>query len=359
MKKLFIVPIEPIEKRYTKQWYYKLPDVARGYLPDNWEVVNLEVDLPTSGTTSSGAFLNFAETVQFKASQAKELSILLASNVINDGDAILFCDAWNPAILDIKYQIELTKKDVKLFGIWHAGSYDPTDILGMVMDKSWSLPTERAMFHALDCSFFGTHFHRTMFMANLGIDSAFANKAVVVGYPLEMMLEEISKIGAGVNRLEKKDKVVFTGRLNSDKMPELVRGLKPLLEDNNIELVLTQELNLTKDAYYRTLWDSKVVISTALHENLGIGVGEGILCGCYPIVPDRSSYKEIYSNIERYSDSLLTTDQHLFQDTMVNMIKQVIDNFDDYQEAINSASVTLTDTYFSSRAMFGAINDIT
>jgi glycosyltransferase involved in cell wall biosynthesis len=44
------------------------------------------------------------------------------------------------------------------------------------------------------------------------------------------------------------------------------------------------------DAYARLLWQSDVVVSTALHEFFGAAIVEACYCGCFPILPRRLSY---------------------------------------------------------------------
>lgn len=45
--------------------------------------------------------------------------------------------------------------------------------------------------------------------------------------------------------------------------------------------------------YARLLWQSDIVLSTALHEFFGVSIVEAIYCGCLPILPRRLSYPEL------------------------------------------------------------------
>ena len=53
-------------------------------------------------------------------------------------------------------------------------------------------------------------------------------------------------------------------------------------------------------AYRQLLNESHVVLSTALHEFQGLAVLEAAACGCFPLVPDRLSYPELFPKDCRY-----------------------------------------------------------
>ena len=137
MKTIYIIPIEPIDARYTKQWYDNIPKL----IADMAQANNIDVNIVTvDGTaipegTTQGAFLDFAATNVYKASQTVAVSELFMSGRVNPGDKFLVTDAWNFIITPIKYMSDLLGIPVEIHSCWHAGAYDPSDILGMKMSK--------------------------------------------------------------------------------------------------------------------------------------------------------------------------------------------------------------------------------
>ncbi|UCF31092.1 MAG: DUF3524 domain-containing protein [bacterium] len=55
-----------------------------------------------------------------------------------------------------------------------------------------------------------------------------------------------------------------------------------------------------KEEYRDVLRSSDVVISTSLHDFQGLAVLEGAAAGCFPLVPDRLAYREIFPDSCRY-----------------------------------------------------------
>jgi glycosyltransferase involved in cell wall biosynthesis len=49
----------------------------------------------------------------------------------------------------------------------------------------------------------------------------------------------------------------------------------------------------TEAEYAWLLWQSDIVLSTAIHEFFGVSVVEAIYCGCLPVLPARLSYPEL------------------------------------------------------------------
>jgi hypothetical protein len=150
MNKVYIVDLESVESRYTKQWKEHLPIQLQDAGLDVVKISGGEVPM----ATTPGAFLNFAGTNNYKAQQMIEISREFAAGNIKDGDYFLYTDAWNPTVIQLKYMAELLGVKIRIGGLWHAGSYDPQDFLGRLIGNAmWVRCAEQSMFYAYDDNF--------------------------------------------------------------------------------------------------------------------------------------------------------------------------------------------------------------
>jgi hypothetical protein len=352
MKTIFLVPIEPIDSRYTKQWYENIPKIIGDRISelklDPWEVVTIAGEGATNGTTA-GAFLDFAATNYYKAAQVQAISELFMHGRVKPGDKFLVTDAWNFAITAIRYMSDLLEIPVEIHGIWHAGHYDPTDILGMKMRKDWPPHQERAWYHACDYNWYATNFHRDMFLKNLGIEDTY--KAQRSGQPHEYIIPQLEALVD----TPKQDKVIWPHRYNADKQPDIAENLK-----TNFDVVITAKMGLSKEDYYRELASSKIIFSCALHENLGISIMEAVLAGVIPVLPDRCSYAEMYPNEFLYPSVWTSNYENYcaYKIQLAEYIRDRMDNPEKYAKALELAQAIIKDHYLTCNKMLDPLLDI-
>ena len=346
MKTLYIVPIEPIDQRYTKQWYENIPKLIGARVQVPWSVVTIEGRQIKTGTTA-GAFLDFGATNIYKASQVQDIAARFSRGEVKAGDKFLVTDAWNFAITAIRYMSELMDIPVEIHGIWHAGAYDPTDILGMKMAKGWSSNQERAWYYACDYNYFATDFHKDMFLENLAINYA-DKRSFRSGQPHDPIVPQL----VAYQQQEKHAVVMWPHRYNADKQPEIAEDL-----NNDINILITQKLNLTKNEYYETMGSAAAIFSCALHENLGISVMEGCLAGAIPIVPDRASYAEMYLDVFKYPSEWTSSKENYFKHKaeLVAFIHDRVNNRSKYLVALEMQQQILIKDYLNANIMIDKI----
>jgi hypothetical protein len=343
MNTIWIIPIEPIDQRYTKQWYDNIPvileqDIAERGL--DYQVVTIDGEEFAPEQRTEGAFLDFGATNVYKATQAAEVSRKFSNGEVKAGDKFLITDAWNFVITPIKYMSDLLDIPVEIHSIWHAGAYDPSDILGYKMSKPWPWLQEQSWFMSGDKNYFASESHRQMFLKNLDIPEEYESRAVRSGQPHELIIQPLLRR----QPMEKQDRVMWPHRYNDDKQPDIAERLA-----KKFDMVITQKMNLDKSDYYDTMASSKVIYSCALHENLGISVMEAVLTGAIPVVPDRCSYAEMYLPEFKYpsewTETLGQYDRHA--DEMQAFIQDKIDNYDQYQDLVKQQQEILIKNFLN------------
>lgn len=284
MPKIYLVELESVPTRYTYYWKHHLLEMLEQHV--GCEVVRIGAD--TSVEATEGAFLNFSATNAFKSAQAIEIASLFHSNEVEPESVFLFADAWNPVIIMVRYMIDLLGVDAKIASIWHAGSYDSYDLLGQKVDTDWSYNAERSFFYASDVNYFASEYHMQLISSQLEIPpSTMKERAVRTGFPMEYILDQC-------HSAREKDLIVFPHRLSEEKNYEMFKEVSRMLPE--YKFFVCQEHKLSKAEYYdNVLSRAKIVFSANLQETLGIGVFEGLASGAIPLVPDRLSYVEMYS----------------------------------------------------------------
>jgi hypothetical protein len=288
---LYLVPIEPLEERYSKDWLdwfpKELQKICKG------KSVSVIHGKQLSPTIRQGAFLDVIDTNRYKATQLQAIMDLFDAGKVKNNDIFLFLDGWFPGVESLAYVRDALKIEFKIAACFHAGSYDEYDRVYQWGMRPWAKYLEEAWFTIYDLIFVATHFHKDL------ITNPFTKNdkdyIKVTGFPLYVNWTIDPYI-------IKCNTVIFPHRLDPEKNPGAFDDLKKSMEDRPYYLLRTKDVAYTKESYYRALQEGKVAISFSDQETWGIAMQEAVLCGCLPLVPDRLSYPELYLPEFIYTD---------------------------------------------------------
>ena len=347
---IYIVDIEAVDTRYTKQWKEYLPKQLRK--STNEEVIVISGG-ETPQATTPGAFLNFGGTNVYKSKQLEQIGKLFCEGKINSGDYFLYTDAWNPTVIQLRYMASLLGTDINVGGLWHAGSYDPQDFLGrLIGDKPWVRHAEISMFECFDHNFFASDFHIDMFTDVFDEDYSLDwDKIKRVGWPMEYLKNSLDSYKG----MEKKDLILFPHRVAPEKQVDIFRDLAEQLPQ--YEFVVCQERELSKNEYHNLLGEAKMVFSANLQETLGISWYEGALVNAIPMVPDRLSYTEMALPEFKYP-SVWTEDFNYYRTNRSKIVTQIVEymeHYDDFLVALDKQRTKLNKEFFSGKALYDTI----
>ena len=357
MARIWLIDLESVETRYTKEWKTYFPALLRKKGHEVF-VVEGPADIPKA--TTPGAFLNFGGTNIYKASQVEHISRAFTTGKVKQGDHIIFTDAWHPGITNVKYMSELLGIKVTTHALWHAGSYDPQDFLGrLIGNASWVRHAEKSFFHSYDHNYFATEFHVKLFfdeLLNDGIpaenpwydemwNERYTNgKIVRCGWPMEYERLELEPYKG----MKKRNLILFPHRVAPEKQPQIFQDLKETLPQYEFEVCMDK--NYTKNEYYNALGEAKLIFSANLQETLGISWYEGALVGTLPMVPDRLSYSEMENTGKflypsEWTESFDAYKEH--KDKIVERLIYLMENYDDFLVDLNKLTTHLNENYFS------------
>lgn len=363
-KNIYHVALEPIEARYSAQWLKCINREFKAYTQRAGAQPAIMIDIlgdANASIPSAGGFLDFCATNKWKASQVVKISNLFQKGYVSPGDVFLFTDAWNPAILHVKYMSDLMDIPVKIVSYWHAGSYDTNDVLGYkIKNRQWSIASEQAFFHASDVNVFATEFHKDFFVRNCLLSTYqevadnliwdAEDKCLVSGQPHYEIVNWFEK-NSSPSWGSKKDYIVFPHRNAPEKQPDLFEKLSGYFPE--YDFFFTHGLNLSKEEYYKLLQDSKIVVSFSNHEMLGISMMEGVLAGCVPIVPARLSYNEMYDNPYFYRE----TEDSDPVELVASKIREIMNSSrqKEYLAGLKPLAETLKKNYLTSEPLWAAL----
>jgi glycosyltransferase involved in cell wall biosynthesis len=296
---IWYLPLEYLDARYTILMDRQLKDSFKKYNVSFTEISGIDI---VAGQISTGAFLDSDGTNYFKFSQLQKICCLFKNGEVQNGDVFFVSDLWFPGLECIKYMAMFHKIEVKICGIFHAGSWTTTDYVALL--KEWAHDIEVGWFKMIDKIFVGSKFHKQEILNNkICFDK---DKILVTGLPFSV--NDIRTSSRDKICKNKKDIVIFSGRLDLEKHPEFFDEMKCRVQrtvyanEHTVEFIKTMPLKLNKEDYFDLLARSKVIFSAAEQENFGYGILEAVALSVVPVVPDTLSYIEMYPKVFRYSD---------------------------------------------------------
>lgn len=289
---LFVVPIEPLEERYSQQWL----DWWQGYAHKTAlkDTVLVMPKAECYQKINDGQFLDTIGTNAFKLAQLQMLVGFIRNGQCRNGDTIWFHDGWFPGVESLAYIRDLTTNHhLKFTAMFHAGSYDPWDYLAQRNTGPWAQHFETGWGYVYDQIFVATKYHKRLLCSRRHIAR---EKVRVVPFPFALP----PSCGGRVCRNGRDPIIVFPHRLAPEKGLEALDIFRNLIRGYNMahgtkwEVVRSKDVCKTKDDYYRLLKRATFSVSFAKQETWGIAMQESVFAGCIPIVPSRLSYKEMY-----------------------------------------------------------------
>lgn len=280
--RIYYLPLEPLEQRYTKQWYEWFRKVFEG---EGVDFVYLDGEKVKS-KLGGKFFLDMKATFVWKFEQLKKLF----KQELTSDDVIFIPDGEFAGIEAIEYFRRFYKVRPKIVEIWHAGTYDYWDLTSQVGLGRIGGKLEEVWFDIADLVFVATEFHKNLITENRIVDKS---KIKVTGLPVAV--EELAE--KEVDWEKRKKRAVFTGRLSIEKGIDVVERIK----NQKIPVFTTQKHSLSKERYYKELANSKVVFAPSKQETFGYGVVEGMALNVVPVVVDGLSFRDYVPRKFRYS----------------------------------------------------------
>ena len=323
MVKIYYIPIEPLEERYSAQWYKLFP---KKFKENGYEVIIID-GIPLTNRIITGTFLDINSTAHYKSTQLQQVSKLFYKSQIKNGDIFFIADIEFWGFEMIRYLSKLQNIDVKIYGFLHAGSYTSEDFMSPMEDVGrWF---EMGWIASCDKVFVGSNYHKEKFLKeriNKHTYNAYSideKKIIVTGNPID-----IDKMEKMVGKYRKKNQVVLPNRFDWEKRPNISLDICKLLKKRNPSLkiiittsseklrsnrkwlvdyakllekegVLEIKEGLSKKDYYKILAESKVMLSTTIEENFGYCVAESLVFNTYPVCENNYSHPELVENDKR------------------------------------------------------------
>ena len=329
---LWLLPIEPIAERYTKEWYDYMPSLFEGQ-GFNVQVID---GCETSGQIKTGSFLDANETVAYKASQLQSVARLFADKKVLSGDVFFVYDIEFWGIEVLRVLARMNKVSVRLVGFLHACSYTKGDAMEQMSD--FQVHTERGWFEAFDLILVGSDYQKERLVFERGVEP---NKIAVTGNPmfaqayplaehcdLDKPREKILLISNRFDKEKRPDEslswalvashlygykvIVCTSRKDLNSNSKDVQDMAEQLEQQGL---IEIRRGLTKRQYHGLLTQARIVLTNSEEESFGYCIHEAQMHGAiviakpYACHPQFVNSKLLANSVAEFTSILEMVDQ--------------------------------------------------
>lgn len=281
--RIVYLPLEPLDRRYTKQWWGWFKEVFEAEGVDYLYVYPKEVEVREP---SPREFLDIRDTSIWKFMQLIEL---FRREHLEEDDVVFLADGefWGSEAL--AYYRQFSGRRFKIASVWHAGTYDTADLTFIKGCEGFGKYFELGWFEMTDKIFVASAWHKQLLQTKRMVPKA---KIAVTGLPADV--EGLNaKYGQNPSI---PNRIVFAGRLAWEKGYDVVKKLRR----EGFDIYATLEHDLSKEQYYDMLSRASVLFSPARQETFGYAVVEALSMNVPVVVPDGLSYTDYVPYWMRY-----------------------------------------------------------
>lgn len=287
-ERVIYLPIEPIEMRYSADWYKWFQDGLTSRFPGKVVTIGDQ----NLYEIHEGEFLDVYDTNIYKARQLSQTVEVIKS--MPDVDTLIFMtDGWFPGVEMFAYIRDILHLPITIKGIFHCGTYAKFDLLDVAGCESWGRALEESWGVLFDEIFVGSYHH---FNTLTGV-RRIHTKVTKVPYPVRSNTDL---------RGIKSNMVLYPHRFSVDKHPETFdifsRMYKERYPQEEVEFVKSFDVITQKHDYYDLLRSAKVVFSGVRGEMFGIAMIEAVNAGAWPIAPNKFAYPETLGTFRLYEN---------------------------------------------------------
>lgn len=286
---IWVLPLEPLEERYTSQWYRWVS----GWLTDHGCDYVMVPGEALTARINHGEVLDAASTSNWKAAQLQFMAQRFEHGAVHSGDTVFVFDLWFPGLESIPYMAHLCGvRDLKIYAFAHAGSYASGDFTEPM--AKWARPFELGWLSLCSAVFTGSEQH-TQTLRNLWPPTNVKTTGCL--FNSAELRNGITVVPAA----ERSRTVIWPHRTSPDKDPQTaIRVLNRLYDaEPDFRLIYATprmefdrdfvralrcpvdvHTSLSKSAYHSLLAEARIIFSTSPREYFGYCVAEGAALGC-------------------------------------------------------------------------------